>query len=193
MHNLTTIDYAIIAIIGLSLIWGLFRGFIREAISIVTVTLALLLSVVFSDTILPLFAWLGSPQIGYYASFASIFIVVMALGYIVAKITGLMAKTLGFGWLDRILGGGFGAARGLLVVVMALFLFAKADTVEPKWVNQSVLVPQFKPSVVWMKHHFPSAVVHTRDWINKQTTSPSVAALKKTVSTAVNRQVNSKQ
>ena len=71
----------------------------------------------------------------------------MALGYIVAKITGLMAKTLGFGWLDRILGGGFGAARGLLVVVMALFLFAKADTVERKWVNQSVLVPQFKPSV----------------------------------------------
>ena len=98
MHDLTVIDYIIVAAIVLSLVFGLFRGFIREAISVVTIILALLFSVVFSDSISPLFAWLGPPQIGYYASFACVFFAIMALGYIVARITGFNGKNVRF-WL----------------------------------------------------------------------------------------------
>jgi membrane protein required for colicin V production len=113
---MTSFDYAILAILALSVLISIWRGLVREVISILSWLVALWLAVRFAvDMAEWMPAAISNPSLRYVAAFACLFlgtiIVLELIGVLIAK----LLRAVGLGFLDRLLGAIFGFARGALI------------------------------------------------------------------------------
>ena len=135
------VDASIIILTGLSFIFGLWRGLVKEVLSLVTWIVALLIARLYSQAVAEsLFSSFDNVTMRYVIAFALIFIVVMMLG---TFLNFLMSKLLiftGLKFADRVLGGLFGIARGVLIVVIGLFFSSFFLSQAEYWQN-SKLIP----------------------------------------------------
>ncbi|RTK95802.1 MAG: hypothetical protein EKK65_14785, partial [Lysobacterales bacterium] len=101
-------DYAILILIGLSMLLSLWRGFVREVISIVTWVLAFFLAFNFSDLALAqLSHWVTlpeTPSIRQLIGFATVFVGTLFVGGIVNLLIGQLVDGSGLGPTDRMVG-----------------------------------------------------------------------------------------
>ena len=135
------LDTTIIIVTGLSCIFGLWRGLVREVLSLVTWILALLVARSYSEVLADfLFMSIDNVTMRYVTAFALLFIAVMMLG---TFLNFLMSKLLiftGLKLIDRVLGGLFGIARGMLIVLVGLFFSSFFLSQGDNW-QQSRLIP----------------------------------------------------
>ncbi len=145
---ITLLDGILLVIMLISALLAMIRGFSREVLSIVSWVIAaaaaLYLYKMLSPTVMNLVGDIinKSQIVADIISAASIFLVVLI---IVSYLTMLLADYIvdsRIGVLDRTLGFIFGAARGGLLVVVALmgFLGLANDNV-PKWVEEAKSKP----------------------------------------------------
>lgn len=121
---MTGFDYAVIAIVLLSALLGLWRGLVYEVLSLAGWVAAYLAARAFAPALAPSMpAALGAEPVRMAAACIVLFVAVLIVGGIVAWLLSKAVKWVGLGWLDAALGFVFGAARGLLAV-LALVLLA---------------------------------------------------------------------
>lgn len=118
------LDYAVIAVMLISVAIGLLRGAVREVMNIAGWVLAFVVAYNFAPDLAKTFAdWAAEPVLRLVAAWIAIFLLVLlAVAVITSLVSGLI-KQLGLGGLDRGVGALIGAARGLLVL-LALTLAA---------------------------------------------------------------------
>lgn len=161
MVELNWVDYAIVGLIGLSVIISLFRGFIKESISIATWGMAIWLSLLYSEFVAGLLSGhLESEPLRHLVAFASIFIVILILGATLNFFVGALVKSTGFGGTDRILGVLFGLARGVLMTSLLLLVVSLTSLQGQSWWKKSTLIPEFKPVMAWIDHYLPENLKH---------------------------------
>ncbi len=133
MGQMNGLDYVIVVAIALGAIYGLSRGALRMATSVLSVAGGLYVASI-------KYGWAAavarkqfgtnptlSAVIGYVAMFAIVFVVIEIAGSTVTR----LARTVHFGWLDRIGGGVLGAAIAAALAgvgVMLLTALLPADT-----------------------------------------------------------------
>jgi membrane protein required for colicin V production len=115
---MTWLDYAVIGVFAVSLVFGAWRGLVREVVSILGWVIAFLAANLFAGPLGPSMPQaIPTPELRVAAAFVAIFL----LSLIVTTLTGLLlskaVSAVGLGGLDRMLGALFGAARGLLILV----------------------------------------------------------------------------
>lgn len=160
----TWADYAIIAIIALSVLVSLVRGFMREAISIVTWIVAFWVSFSFAQTLAALLVdYIHTSSLRMITSFAFLFIATLLLGSFVNFLVNQFVDKTGLSGTDRILGIGFGFARGVLVVALMLMLAGLTPMPENDWWKNSTLIPQFTPLEDWLHEFLPKSVEQKLD------------------------------
>ena len=81
MPDFTWVDYIIIGIVTASLLFGLFRGFLREVISLVSLVLSVVLAVKCAPLLGAEFTWWQSPNVRYLVAFLIIFLAVLVIGF----------------------------------------------------------------------------------------------------------------
>lgn len=144
------IDYAIIAVIGISTLISLLRGFVKEAMSLVVWFAAFFVASQFYEDLAVYLTQMQDEFIRNGVAIAILFISTLILGALVNYlISQLVAKT-GLSGTDRVLGLCFGALRGALIVSAILF-FMDAFTGAPNtdWWRSSQLVPEFGVVIQW--------------------------------------------
>lgn len=157
--TLIWIDYVILALIGLSAIIGLFRGFVREALSLVTWGVAIWVALSFS----PLAAtylepYLETPSLRHIAAFAGLFITTLIAGAIINSLISLLVRKSGIGGTDRFLGLVFGVARGVLVVAILVLLAGLTPLPEDPWWQESELMPYFEEMATTLRGFLPEDI-----------------------------------
>jgi membrane protein required for colicin V production len=136
------VDYLLLAAFVLSVGIGFFRGFFREALSVVNWALALWLAWRFSGVLDPLLASVSSPALQLWLGRLVMFVGALLAGALIAHgIVTLVRKTALSG-ADRALGMVFGAARGLLVVGALVIVFQMLEMDREPWWQDSVIVPR---------------------------------------------------
>lgn len=152
---MTEFDYAVLAVLGFSLVVGLLRGFMRELVMLGGWIAAFLLAMAFSGDLARAMPESLGPLLGSLLAFLAIFIGVLILAGFVGLLLALLARSAGLGISDRILGAAFGIARGLLVI-LALVLIAGLTSLprEPFWKN-AVLSGPFETAVVMLRPFLP--------------------------------------
>lgn len=145
-------DWVILAILAISALFSLRRGFVKEALSLVTWVSAFVVARLFSEALaLVLETYIATPSIRMAVAFGSLFILMLIAGAIVANLFEMLINATGLSATDRILGMGFGIARGGLVVVVLVALAAQTPAVKDMWWEQSQLIPHFVLMEAWTK------------------------------------------
>jgi len=139
----TLLDGILLGITLVSAILAMVRGFSREVLSLVSWAAAAAAAYLFYQPVLPYIKpYINNDTIAMIASMAAVFLVVLiVVSLITMKIADFIIDSR-IGALDRTLGFLFGAARGVLLVVVAMLMFnwlVQSD--QPAWVTNAKSKP----------------------------------------------------
>lgn len=152
-------DYFILGLIALSMLVSLWRGFIKEALSLATWIVAFLVALSFSDPFADrLSPWIELPSARAVAAFAGLFLIVLILGALVNFLAGQLVSKTGLGGTDRILGTVFGVARGVIIVAVLVLLAGVTPMPRDPWWQASHLMPHFERVALWLADYLPAEV-----------------------------------
>jgi membrane protein required for colicin V production len=142
------LDVAFIAVILVSALISLVRGFVREVISIAVWVGAFWIGIRFAaELAFHLEPFIASPTLRLGSAFAALFIATLLLGALVNFLaTTLIGKT-GLTGTDRALGMVFGALRGVVIVAILVMLAGLTAVPRETWWQRSVLAGQLQPWV----------------------------------------------
>lgn len=169
VHSLNWVDYFILGIIAFSIIISFFRGFLREAVSLVVWLVGILVALKFANFVSDLIkTWIASSTLRYIVAFVALFLIIFIIGMFINIILHAFVKRTGLGVTDRMLGVAFGAARGLLIVTV-LLMFASVGKIEGGvYFTQSRLAPKFKPMVSWLSGFLPQQMGRFSQWVESK-------------------------
>jgi membrane protein required for colicin V production len=156
---MTVFDYAVLAIVGFSVLLSVIRGLVREVLALLAWVCAFVTASLFaSHTAALLPAELESAALRLLAGFAAVFFAVLLVMSLLALALSRLVKNAGLGVEDRVLGGLFGLARGL-AVVLVLVLAAGLTSLprEPVW-REALLSKPLTAAAEAVKAWLPAAL-----------------------------------
>ena len=160
---LNALDFLLIGILLVSLIWGLFRGLVREILALGSWVFSGWLTWRYGGTLADyLIVWLSSERLSYFAGLGAIFIGSLVAFTLISRVAYKQFRISGLTAMNRILGAIFGIARGVVVSTLLLFGAQFSPATEANWYRDSELVPYFSSLV-----EFADDVVSQQLW-NKQ-------------------------
>ncbi|HRD50344.1 MAG: CvpA family protein [Candidatus Competibacter sp.] len=149
-------DYFIIILIALSALIGLWRGLLREVISLTTWIAAIAIAFLFAeDGAAYLTPYIEIPSLRIAAAFGGLFLTTLLLGGLVGILASYLVDYTGLTGTDRLLGMVFGLTRGAAII--ALLVLAAGLTPLPKdpWWQQARLLPHFQEGAIWLRNWLP--------------------------------------
>lgn len=150
--TLQWIDWGIIVLMGISVLFGVLRGFIRSAFSLVTWVSAVVIAKVVSPNLASQFVNIFPIEtLRVVVAFSIIFLIVLFVGMIAGRLVSAIFKTIGLSGLDRLLGIFFGALRGALIVAVLLMIGGMTGFDESEAWKKSPLRPYWDPAIVWLQ------------------------------------------
>lgn len=152
-------DYTILGIFLLSMVVGLFRGFIREVFSVLVWVLAGWAALRASGPLsVRLETWVDVPSMRIILAFVGVFLLVLAVGALVNYLLGKLVSSTGLSGSDRLFGALFGAVRGLAIVVAAVILAGFTPFPKDPWWQESLLLPPMERLAEHVSVWFPESV-----------------------------------
>lgn len=152
-------DFTILAILLLSVVVSLFRGLIREVMSLIIWVAAFWLAWHYVDVGADwLQAYIELPSARHLIAFVALFLTALIVGGLINFLLGKIIAGTGLTGTDRFLGMFFGLLRGAVAVTfMVLFLQATPLSKDPWW-QQSTLQPHFSQLAYWVKARMPEDI-----------------------------------
>ncbi|MGV6396443.1 CvpA family protein [Pseudomonas caspiana] len=149
----TPVDWAILGIVVISALISLKRGFVKEALSLVTWIIAGVVAWMFGAGLsVYLVNYIETPSFRVIAACTILFVATLLVGAMINFLIGELIRVTGLSGTDRFLGMVFGAARGGLLVVVAVGLLSLGPVQQDQWWQQSRLLPQFLMVADWSKN-----------------------------------------
>ena len=151
---MTALDVIVVALIGTGAIFGFLRGFVHEVLAL-TVWLLILFVTRLGHAPLSAFLaeWVGTEGGGAVAAYFVIVIGIYIFGRMVVREIGRRTRASVIGPIDRVLGFGFGAVKGLAILSLGfLLVILLNDTVfgegseRPDWMTESRTYPLLNAS-----------------------------------------------
>ena len=120
---MTSFDYSVLLIIGISIVVSMMRGAVREVLAIVGWLAAFYVAKTYATQLIPLLpADIPSDSLKILAAFVMLFLAVLLISSLLCIALSGVLKKIGLNWLNRGVGAVFGFARGLLIVCVLVFL-----------------------------------------------------------------------
>ena len=149
----TWVDWAIVALIAVSGLISLRRGFVKEALSLATWIVAAVVAWTFGGALSTyLVDLIDTPSLRVIAGCVILFLATLVVGALVNFLLGELVRVTGLSGTDRFLGMTFGAARGALLVVVAVGLLSLTPVEQDPWWQHSTLIPHFLLIADWSKN-----------------------------------------
>lgn len=162
---MNAVDVLIVGVLALSVLFGVWRGFVREVLSLLCWIAAFWMAWAFGDRVALWYRpYLSEASACLVAGYASCFLAVLAAGALLAWSLRKLLEGGGLRGGDRFLGGLFGLARGLLLVTSVVLLagFTVLPRAATAW-RQSALLPAFVDGAGELAQALPPDVTHYLD------------------------------
>lgn len=152
-------DFAILAVILLSALISLVRGFVKESISLATWLIAGFIALTYYLVLSELFIpYIDSPTISQVAAFSILFLATLIVGAIINYMVSQLVSKTGLSGTDKTLGVVFGAARGILIIAMIVLFAGLTPMPSESWWQESLMVEHFLNVALWIKDFMPQDV-----------------------------------
>lgn len=153
---MTAFDFAVLGVIALSVLLGLWRGVISEILALAAWVVAFLAARAGADQVATLLGgMIAQPGMRLLAAYAVIVVGVLLVFAIGRRLLSLLVKAVGLGILDRLLGASFGVLRGMVVVLVVVMLAGLTPLPTAEWWRSAVLAPPLETAVIAAKPWMP--------------------------------------
>jgi membrane protein required for colicin V production len=146
-------DLIIVAVIGISVIIGAVRGFVREAVALVTWLVAIWVAWRFSGFLHPyLGGILETPEQKAWLARGIVLLAVLLVGSLIGALLSWLTRTAaGLSILDRLFGFLFGLTRGVVLVGFGALLGQTLKLERESWWAHSKLAPYAVHVAGWLE------------------------------------------
>ena len=140
---MTVFDYAVLAVVGLSILLSMMRGFVREILALAGWVAAFFVANTYTLQLVPLLPQaIPTETLKLLAAFVILFLATLLVTSLLAIALSEVFKKVGLGWLDRWLGAVFGLARGVIIVgVLVLLAGLTSVPQDARWRNAMFSAP----------------------------------------------------
>ena len=141
---------------------GLSRGFVREVLSLVIWSLAVILALTFSDDVAAALPKEFGESFRYPEAVAIVFIGTLIVGGIVQWLIRRLVETTGLSGTDRLLGLLFGGLRGAVVCILAMVALRPFVGEQPWWQASRTL-----PVLGSFESDVTTVIASAGEWISR--------------------------
>ena len=134
---MTSFDYTVLIIIGISIVVSMMRGAVRELLAIAGWIVAIYVAKTYATQLIPLLPPdIPTEALKILAAHIIVFFgVLLVASLLIIALSGLIKK-IGLNWLNRGVGAVFGFARGFLIVCVLVFLAGLTSLPkDARWTN----------------------------------------------------------
>ena len=143
----------VLAIIGISIIVSMMRGAFKEMLAIIGWLVAFYVAKTYSSVLSPMLPQdIPTEALKTLAAFLILLIAVLFINSLLSIAISSIISKVGLGWLNRLLGIGFGFAKGVLIVCVLVFLAGLTSLPKERMWTDAVLS---SPLEVLVKSTFP--------------------------------------
>ena len=162
---MTALDMALLLLMGGMAVTGFLRGVVQEVLSLLAWAVAVIAVRLFLAPVTDLVGvWIGAGASASLLAFGGLFALTFLAGKLVASRVGQGVRSSMVGTVDRMLGGGFGALKGLVVATLAFLAFSLGyhflfgpEAALPRWITTARSFPLLNASGEAM-----SQAIHSR-------------------------------
>jgi membrane protein required for colicin V production len=147
----------------MSVLMGLWRGFIGEVLALACWVLAFWVAWKFGDSLAAGLSAVDQPSVRLLLGYAICFIAVLIAGAIVSFLMRKLIAGSGLSGSDRLLGMVFGLLRGVVLVTLLVLMLGFTPLPRDPWWHQSQLIPSFQRYATWLSAQLPPEVAKHLD------------------------------
>jgi membrane protein required for colicin V production len=153
------IDILIVVAVAISVVIGIFRGFVKEAISIAALLFAIWAALYFGPSVGTVSdGWLNSEEMQMWFGRALVFMVILIIGSLLGWGISKLIRLSVLSGLDRFMGSLFGAVRGILLIALFVFGGQLAGFDDEDWWANSGLIPYAETVAAWIEEMAPQGI-----------------------------------
>ena len=153
------IDIVILALIALSAIPSLFRGFVKEVLALATWLVALWIArMLYEPVAAMLVQWISETSVRNITAFVLVFICVLLIGAAINYLASSLVSKTGLSGTDKLLGLVFGVARGGVIVSLLVLLAGLTPLPHDSWWQESRFLDFFEQFALWMRMYLPDEI-----------------------------------
>lgn len=155
--ELNLLDYGLLGVLVLSSMLGLFRGLVREVLSLISWVLAFWLAQRYTGLLSGrLESLIATASIRQLAAFLVLFLGALIAFALLNRLLTLLVRASKLGPLDRILGCGFGAFRGVVIGVVFITLTDLTPLADQSDWRGSAVGNYYRELGNWAKERLPA-------------------------------------
>lgn len=132
------VDWILLAVLGVSVLLGIWRGLVREVLSLAGWAAGFWIAQAWAPEAA---AWLplqgASEMLRYLAGFISVFLVVLIASVLLGWVISKLVSAVGLGVVDRLLGGVFGGLRGVVLLLTLTVVVSLTPMQSAPWWTDS--------------------------------------------------------
>jgi membrane protein required for colicin V production len=140
---MTSFDYTVLLIIGISIVVSMMRGAVREVLAIAGWVAAIYAAKTYAIELIPLLpADIPTEALKVLAAHVIVFFGVLLVSSLLTIALSGLIKKIGMNWLNRGVGAVLGFARGFLIVCVLVFLAGLTNLPkDARWTNAMFSAP----------------------------------------------------
>ncbi|UTC24778.1 CvpA family protein [Candidatus Comchoanobacter bicostacola] len=166
LNTFNFFDYLVWGIIAVSTLYGIVRGFVKEAVSLTAWLLSLWLAYAYSSDLSAYLAdHISTQSFRVAIMVVAIFAVVLISGSLVRRCVYWLIESVGLSGLDYVLGAVFGMARGGVIVLLLITLLDSLGLSGDMWWKDSVMIHKLAVWVEVAPNYMPDFLVKIFDSI----------------------------
>lgn len=156
-------DLVILAALSLSVLMGLWRGFVGEVLALAIWGVAIWVAWTLGPRVAASLTAVSLPSARIVLGYVLCFVAVLIAGAIVGFLMRKLVAGSGLSGTDRLLGAVFGLARGLALVTLVVLLLGFTPFPRDPWWHESRLLPSFQQGAQWAAARMPAEVTRYLD------------------------------
>ena len=155
--QLSGVDIAILSIIGVSVVTGLFRGAVKEVMALSIWGLALWIASHYAHLLTQyLQPYIQQTELRGIVAFLILALIILFAGGLLNTAMAFIIVRSGLSATDRLLGMIFGWGRGVILIALMMMVAQMTGFADKHYVKSSKFYPQFQPVVHWMIGFVPT-------------------------------------
>lgn len=155
MPHFAIVDWVLLLVVLVSTLISLKRGFVKEALSLGALLIAVFVARMFGGQVATLLGGIiAVPSVRLMVAYGSLFVATLAVGSMINHLISHVVAMTGLTGTDRLLGMVFGLARGILIIVVIVGVLERAPVTGDDWYKKSYLIP-----------YLSSAADRIQEWI----------------------------